>query len=384
MVWMRPSVRPALSLLMSTLVRRLYLHVPFCARECPYCGFYKHTPGRLASTDFIDALLAELSLRLETVQMIPESIFMGGGTPSLLSRSHWLRLASGLADRIDLAAVREWTLEANPRTFDAAKAEAFRAAGVNRVSLGVQSWAPRTLATLGRDHTPDQAREAWRMLRGAGFNNLSLDLMFSIPGETAEEWQQSLDETLALTPDHLSCYNLTYEEDTAFLTRHLAGELDVDPDRDADRYLETLNRLETSGFIHYEVSNWARPGKESRHNAAYWRGEDYLGIGPGAVSTINGQRWKTLPDTAAYTRAALSGENVRTEVEDLTAEDLRLEALGTRLRTIEGAPESLVKPSAAEEVALLVAEGFLKRRERRLLLTRRGMPLVDSIVGRLV
>jgi len=358
----------------------LYLHIPFCHHLCPYCGFYKHTPGRLANRDFVDALLAETDLR-GAAGLAPKTVYFGGGTPSLLSPSLLGRLMLGLKSRFDLSAVEEWTLEANPATFDLDKARLMRELGVDRISLGVQSFSTSTLATLGRDHTPDDAVEAFETLREAGFGNLSLDLMFSIPGQDLASWRKDLDRAVALAPEHVSAYNLTYEEDTEFLARHERGELDADEDRDATLFLEAIDTLGGAGFSHYEISNHARPGFESRHNRAYWSGADYLGLGPGAVSTISGVRWKSLPDTAAYVRALQAGIDPRVEVETLTEEDRRLEALAMRLRTREGAPLELL-PSL-DPLESLLEEGWIEVRSGHVILTRSGKALADPIAVRL-
>lgn len=359
----------------------LYLHIPFCHHLCPYCGFYKHTPGNLANRAFVDAILAEADRRGAS-SLAPETVYLGGGTPSLLSPTLLERLLRGLADHFDLSQVAEYTMEANPATYDLEKARLMRGLGVDRISLGVQSFQASVLKTLGRDHSPEDAIAAFQTLRDAGFTNLSLDLMFSIPGQDAALWQADLDQAIALAPEHFSAYNLTYEEDTEFLTKHQKGELDSDEDRDATLFYEAIDRLEAAGYTHYEISNYARPGFESRHNRAYWAGADYLGLGPGAVSTMNGERWKTLPDTAAYVRATQSGIDTRVEIEVLTEEDRRLEAVAMRLRTQEGAPLDLL-PSP-DPVESLIQEGWVLVENDHVRLTRDGKALADPIAGMLV
>jgi oxygen-independent coproporphyrinogen-3 oxidase len=205
------------------MLHHLYVHIPFCHRICPYCSFYKHTPGASDLEAFVDALLMELDTHQAATSIRPETIYFGGGTPTFLSRTHMERFLRGLRDRLDLTGLREWTMEANPATYDIGKAELMRELGVTRVSLGVQSWLPDELKLLGRDHAPDDAVEAFGVLREAGIGSVSVDLMFSLPGQSVEDWRLSLERTLALGPDHISAYNLTYEEDTEFMARFQRG-----------------------------------------------------------------------------------------------------------------------------------------------------------------
>ena len=360
------------------MVHHLYVHVPFCHHICPYCAFYKHTPGRLANRAFVDAILAEAELRVAELDCQLETIYFGGGTPSLLSSRNLERLCLGLVEIFASPEIREWTIEANPATFDLKKARIIRQLGVDRVSLGVQSFQPEILRVLGRDHVADEAMAAYHDLRRAGFENVSIDQMFSIPGQSAEMWRRDLEQVSELNPEHVSCYNLTYEEDTEFLRRHKSGELDDDEDRNADFFYRAIDHLESAGFRHYEISNYARSGYESRHNRAYWSGADYLGLGPGAVSTVAGTRWKTIPDTAAYMAAV----DTRTEVEQLSEEDLRLEAIALQLRTSSGVSTGLVKEPAPVES--LIQQGLVGEKDGRIFLTREGKALADPVTAMLV
>ncbi len=360
----------------------LYLHIPFCHHICPYCGFYKHKPGNLANRDFVDAILTEAKVRCAGEQLSPKTVYFGGGTPSLLSPALLERLMRGLADHFDLRDAAEWTLEANPATFDVEKAILMRELGANRISLGIQSFQTPILRELGRDHTPADAIAAYDILRQAEFENVSIDLMFSIPGQTTALWQADLEQAVSLQPEHFSAYNLTYEEDTEFLTRHQIGELDSNEDRDADLFYLAIDFLASSGYGHYEISNYARPGFESQHNRSYWAGADYLGLGPGAVSTIKGQRWKTLPDTAAYMRASHAGLDTRTDIENLSDEDRRTEAIALRLRTREGLPMRLL-PSL-DPLGSLIQQGLVEEDGEYLVLTRAGKALADPIAAELV
>ncbi len=360
----------------------LYIHIPFCQHICPYCGFYKHQPGKLANRAFIEALLSEAKQRADSVSTPIQTVYFGGGTPSLLSPTHLSLLCEGLHDVFDLGAVSEWTLEANPATFDLSKAQLMRQLGANRISLGIQSFQAPTLETLGRDHSRDDAIGAYEILREAGFDNVSIDLMFSIPGQTEALWQADLDQAVSLDPNHISAYNLTYEEDTEFLKRHQQGELDSDEERDAVSFYRAIDFLEESGYRHYEISNYAKPGHESQHNQSYWHGADYLGLGPGAVSTLAGERWKTIPDTAAYVRASQSGLDTRTDIEILSDEDRRIEAIALQLRTSKGLPIDRVPlPNSVEA---LTEQGLIVEKDGRLILTREGKALADPIAAALV
>ena len=353
------------------MIRHLYIHIPFCHRICPYCSFYKHTPGNTDQDAFVRAILGELAFRQETLELEikPTTIYLGGGTPSLLSEKHLAALLGGLADSLDLSELQEWSLEANPATFGASKARLMRDHRITRVSLGVQSFDPAVLKTLGRDHSPAEAAEAYQHLRDAGIPSVSIDLMFSIPGQSLESWSATLEAAIALAPDHLSAYNLTYEEDTAFFEQLKAGTFSASDDRDADHYHHAAAQLTKLGYEHYEISNYAKPGHRSLHNQSYWQGHDYLGLGPGAVSTIRPHRWTNIPDTAAY---ALR-KNPTHESEALTPEDFTLERIALLLRTSEGLP--LTYLSAAPEIPTELATTTATH----IILTEKGRPLADEI-----
>lgn len=362
----------------------LYLHIPFCHRICPYCSFFKHTPGKTAVGAFVEALLAEAAARLPACAGPPRSLYLGGGTPSMLSPRHLQRLFDGLHQLVDFSALDEVTLEANPATFDLAKARLFAACGVSRVSLGIQSFAPHVLSTLGREHDPPQAREAVAILRRAGIAEVNIDLMFSIPGQTAEDWHATLAEALALAPEHISAYNLSYEEDTAFFESLRRGEVRCDEDRDASMFHLADTLLGTAGYDHYETSNYARGGCYSSHNRGYWRGEDYLGLGPSAVSTLAGTRHVNVAHTERYTAMVGSLGNAVVTSEPLTAEANRIERIALGLRTSEGIALDWLDPAARVRAAHLAAEGLAVLTAERLVLAGRGRALVDPIAAELV
>ncbi len=373
----------------------LYLHIPFCHRICPYCSFYKHTPGGTPIGEFVEALgteaigrrgLQPLGTGLASAKGVtnPFSIYLGGGTPSMLSPKHLTALFTSIRNTFDLSETSEITLEANPATFDLAKAELFRSLGVTRVSLGIQSFSPHVLETLGREHSPEEASESVAILRAAGIPSVNIDLMFSIPGQSLADWESTLRHAVSLKPEHISAYNLTYEEDTTFFESLKNGTYAENEDKDADHYHLAEEILTAAGFDHYETSNYAQPGHHSQHNQGYWEGADYLGLGPSAVSTIGGVREKNVPDTAAYIRQVRSIGNAIHETEALTSAQRRIELIALGLRTTRGIPLELLDAASLEKAKALAAESLLNIGETRIHLTQLGRPLVDPIAAELI
>jgi oxygen-independent coproporphyrinogen-3 oxidase len=377
----------------------LYVHIPFCHRICPYCSFHKHTPGATPIGRFVEALLTEARHRLPAADPPPRAdargtvrtLYLGGGTPSMLSPSHLRRLFGGLAAELDFEALDEVTLEANPATFDLAKAGLFRELGIRRVSLGIQSFAPHVLRTLGREHDPQQAAESVRLLRRAGMPSVNVDLMFSVPGLSLGDWRRTLESAIALGPDHVSAYNLTYEEDTAFFESLRRGDMDLDEDRDAEQFHLAHELLTAAGYEHYETSNYARPGHRSTHNHGYWNGEDYLGLGPSAVSTaaappapsapaVPAVRHTNIADTDRYVRMVEQVGHAIVGSEHLTTDQLRLERLALLLRTVEGVPLGLLDDA---DPAPLLEQGLARIENERLVLSEAGAALVDPIAAQL-
>lgn len=363
----------------------LYLHIPFCHRVCPYCSFYKHTPGDTPIAAFIEAIAIEAKSRLRDLPR-PRTIYLGGGTPSMLSPTHLRRLFSALQEACHgLDGIEEITFEANPATFDTQKARIFRELGVSRVSLGIQSFAPHVLDTLGREHTPQQANAAIAILRDAEIPSINIDLMFSIPGQSNADWQDTLHQSLALNPDHISAYNLTYEEDTAFFESLRRGDMHEDEDVDAHQFHLAREILTTAGFDHYETSNYARPGHHSQHNQGYWAGEDYLGLGPGAVGTIHGTRTRNIPDTKKYIEMIHSIGHATTESEILDAEALRIERIALGLRTHHGINLDLLSPNGRTRAAALATDGIAEITPNgQFILLDNGRALVDPIAAELI
>ncbi len=302
----------------------------------------------------------------------------------MLSPGHLSRLFTALHASLDFSQLDEVTLEANPATFDLAKARLFRELGVTRVSLGIQSFTPHVLATLGREHSVAQASEAVHLLRQAGIPSVNIDLMFSIPGQSKDDWQATLDHAITLKPDHISAYNLTYEEDTAFFESLRRGEMRENEDHDAEFFHLADEQLSAAGFDHYETSNYARPGHHSSHNQGYWHGEDYLGLGPSAVSTLDGIRWKNIADTARYVAQVSSLGHALSESEPLDAEARRLERIALGLRTRDGISLQLLSPESRQRAAHLAAEGLARIDSDQLILIHHGRALVDPIAAELI
>lgn len=333
----------------------------------------------------VDSLLAELDRHLEKgVGLELETIYFGGGTPTLLGKGLLQRLLSGLHERLDLRCLQEWCVEANPMTFDTEKARLLKSSGVTRISLGVQSWQPHFLEILGRDHSPEEASQSYGVLVEAGLETVNVDLMFSLPGQTLDDWRRDLETTLALEPKHVSAYNLTYEEDTAFFDRLGTQGFGDDEERNADLFYEADRYLSEAGFRHYEISNYARPGHESRHNRAYWEGKDYLGLGPSAVSTVNGRRWKNVADTNAYVSLLRGGKTLIEESESLGPAETHNERVALLLRTSEGLPASILDLSLRPRAEALMQEGVLELSGGRYRLRPSSRALVDPVAAELM
>jgi oxygen-independent coproporphyrinogen III oxidase len=364
---------------MEDVLQHLYVHIPFCPKICPYCSFYKEASDRNKTQAFLDSILIELDLRLEEISgRSPETIFFGGGTPSALSVKQLAFLLNGLRGRLDLSNLHEWTLEMNPATVSLEKAKMLRDSGINRISMGVQSWNSKILETLGRVHSAEQAERSFEILRKAGFSNPNLDLIFGVPGQSAFEWKETLEKTISLGPEHISAYCLTYEEDTEFFRRFSQGELTQNVEQDATLFEVTMRILEETGYRQYEISNYARAGFECLHNLGYWQGDDYIGLGPSAFSTVGARRWKNTPDTSQYVAQIQAAVEPIAFEETLSREIRQAERIAFGLRTSAGVPESEVA-AWPEEIASLSSEGYLERAGNRVRLTSKGRMVADSV-----
>ena len=372
-----------------------YVHVPFCTTRCGYCDFNTYTsdelgPGASRST-YADQVVAEVRLARRVLgdHDVPvSSVFVGGGTPTLLPPGDLGRVLAAVRDEFGLVAGAEVTTEANPDSVTAASLEALRADGFTRMSFGMQSAAPHVLAVLERTHTPGRAIAAVAEARAAGFEHVNLDLIYATPGETEADFAASLSAAVGSGADHVSAYSLIVEDGTRLAARIRRGELpDVDDDVAADRYLQADAALTAAGLRWYEVSNWARPGGECRHNLAYWHGDDWWGAGPGAHSHVGGVRWWNVRHPAAYAARLAAGESPAQAREVLSAEDRRVEDVLLRVRLREGLPLARLGAAGLAAASRAVSDGLAEGTayaEGRLVLTLRGRLLADALVRDLV
>jgi oxygen-independent coproporphyrinogen-3 oxidase len=360
----------------------LYLHVPFCLTRCGYCDFNTYTDlGGLQAT-YADAAIAEVRLArqvLGDVDLPVQTVFVGGGTPTLLPAADLVRVLRAVDDCFGLAPGAEVTTEANPDSVDPASLAALREGGYTRVSLGMQSAVEHVLAVLDRTHTPGRPQQAVREAYAAGFEQVSLDLIYGTPGESDADWQRSLDAVQAAGPTHVSAYALIVEEGTRLGRRVARGELPA-PDDDvlADRYLMAEEALDLPW---YEVSNWGEP---CRHNLAYWRGHDWWGVGPGSHSHVGGVRWWNGKHPAAYAAALAAGRSPAAGREVLDDEDRRVERVLLELRLREGLPLDVLRPDGLAAAHRHAADGLLTLDGDRAVLTLRGRLLADAVVRDLV
>ena len=364
-----------------TGAKHLYLHIPFCLQICPYCSFYKDLAGPGKADPLVEAVIREAELFGN--RCAPRTVFIGGGTPTALSVTQLERLFAGLQRHLDFTNTEEFTIEMNPATVTTRKAELLRGFGLNRVSMGVQSWDPDLLKVLGRVHDADQVRRSFAILRETGFDNLNLDLIYGVPGQSLAQWEDSIRQTVALGPEHISAYCLTYEEDTEYFERMTRGEFREDVESDAGFFERGVEMLSAAGYGQYEISNYARPGRECRHNLAYWEGADYLGLGPSAWSTIGERRWQNVPDTAAYVQAVQAGVRPLRNEEILPATTREAENIAFGLRMNTG-----IDPARLAErhdlITGLREEGLLEDHGPRVRLTPRGRLLADEIAAELM
>ncbi|MFA5114325.1 MAG: radical SAM family heme chaperone HemW [Candidatus Margulisiibacteriota bacterium] len=362
----------------------LYVHIPFCKRKCNYCDFVSYAGKEALIDAYVNALVRELGTK-ELGTGGPETIFFGGGTPTLLEPRHFEQIIKTVAavfrppsrnGDLKVAATSEITIEANPGTADKAKLKALRALGINRLSIGVQSFNDRHLTMLGRVHDSATAKRFYQDARAAGFENINLDLIFALPGQTLAEWKADLRQALELDPEHLSVYNLQIEEGTPFAGKFTKADEEVE----LAMYEAAIDTLTAAGYKHYEISNFAKPGRECQHNLVYWRNGNYLGVGAGAHSHVNGQRWSNPNCLEEYLSRVASHE---LRVSDPETRDPRPETIFLGLRLLDGLAQEHFN-GFEREVKELIADGLLTADGSNYKLTRKGLYLGNLVFAKFV
>jgi oxygen-independent coproporphyrinogen-3 oxidase len=364
----------------------IYVHIPYCIKRCGYCDFNTYTPSELqdgatleiVSNDYIDAVLRELEAA--PTDLVP-TIFFGGGTPSLLPAHDLGRVIAAIKARNGLTADCEITLEANPDSVTAEKLAEYLQVGFNRISFGMQSAKPHVLAALDRTHNPANVEKAITMARAAGFKSISVDLIYGTPGESLEDWRETVENALALDIDHISAYALIVETGTKLAAQIKRGELTMpNDDLMADMYLLVDQMCEAKGLTWYELSNWSKPGHQCRHNIAYWENKNWWGLGPGAHSHIDAKRFWNVKHPTTYKQKVFAGETPILESEQLTAEQIKDESILLGIRMRDGLQVELLEPHQLEVLAVYRENGFIKLHEDRVILSPAGRLIADRIV----
>ena len=363
-----------------------YVHIPYCIKRCGYCDFNTYTPSELqdgatleiVSADYIDAVVQEL----KSAPKDPVStIFFGGGTPSLLPAHDLGQVIAAIKARNGLTADCEITLEANPDSVTAEKLAEYLHVGFNRISFGMQSAKPHVLAALDRTHNPANVEKAITMARAAGFQSISVDLIYGTPGESLQDWQDTVEAALSLDIDHISAYALIVETGTKLAAQIKRGDLTMpNDDLMADMYLLVDQMCEAKGLTWYELSNWSKPGHQCRHNIAYWEHKNWWGLGPGAHSHIDARRFWNVKHPTTYKQKVFAGESPVLESEQLTAEQIKDESILLGIRMRDGLQIELLEPHQMEVLAVYRENGFIQLHEDRVILSPAGRLIADRIV----
>ena len=370
----------------------IYIHIPFCRSKCDYCDFYSLAGRDDRMDQYQKALLSHIKETAPLAQDFPvDTIYIGGGTPSYYGAKRLKELLGVIRKLYKVEKDAEVTVECNPDSVDVKSLKILRKAGVNRLSMGMQSANACELERIHRIHTPQPVNEAATAARKAGFTNLSLDLIYGLPGQTMDSWKATVEHALSLIPQHLSCYGLKVEEGTPLAARVAQGEILPDDDQQADLYLWTVGRLERAGYPQYEISNFAKPGFASRHNLRYWLTQPYIGFGPGAHSDFGGRRYSFVRDLDAYIQGVLQGGDIIDESEIIPKRERCGEYLMLRLRTVQGINEQEYRSTYFMDFAPLQArleqfraQGWAEQTDGRWHFTPKGFLLSNQLIGDLL
>ena len=370
----------------------VYIHYPFCTRKCFYCDFYS-VNAPTSQSDYIDVLCREIEMRREGLeQPLLSTLFIGGGTPSLMSGKDMEKIMYALHSNFNFADDAELSMESNPASLDLQNLKDYRSAGINRLSIGIQSFIAEELKFLQRLHSPNEAEAAFEAARKAGFDNINIDLMFSVPGQTRDSLKYSLDKAIRIAPAHISAYSLIYEQGTPLYKAAEAGTVSrVDNDNDAENYELVIDTLTTAGYEQYEVSNFAQPGKQCRHNLKYWSGEEYYAFGPAAHGYINNTRYANIRNLTKYTEMIQSDELPTESSEILTTENKLAEAIFLGLRSgglnwqkFRDQFDIDIKSASNKLLNELIKGNYAKINETGIKLLKKGYMISDNIAVKII
>ena len=370
----------------------IYIHIPFCKQRCNYCAFYSSTLYNIKE-EYADAVCKELLMRKEYIKGEEiNTIYFGGGTPSTLPTTLLQKICDTIYKNYSVCSNAEVTIECNPDDLTEEFLTVLRQLPFNRISMGVQSFSDRQLKRLGRRHNAEKARRAVGNARAAGYKNISIDLMFALPGSTIEEWEESINEAISLNPEHISAYNLMYEEDTPLHRALQRGDFEeLSEEENVEQFRMLIKRMKEAGYCHYEISNFAKPGYESRHNSSYWNDTAYIGCGAAAHSYNGDSREWNISDIKEYIKG-IESNNRNYEIEHLTEEERYNDAILTRLRTSDGIPLAWMKNKFSQRLNSYMLNaakkhieyGNIKKTDETLSLTEKGIFISDAVIRDLI
>ena len=370
----------------------IYIHIPFCKQRCNYCAFYSSTLYNIKE-EYADAVCKELLMRKEYIKGEEiKTIYFGGGTPSTLPITLLQKICDTIYKNYSVCSNAEITIECNPDDLTEEFLAVLRQLPFNRISMGVQSFSDRQLKRLGRRHNAEKARRAVGNARAAGYKNISIDLMFALPGSTIEEWEESINEAISLNPEHISAYNLMYEEDTPLHRALQRGDFEeLSEEENVEQFRMLIKRMKEAGYCHYEISNFAKPGYESRHNSSYWNDTAYIGCGAAAHSYNGDSREWNISDIKEYIKG-IESNNRNYEIEHLTEEERYNDAILTRLRTSDGIPLAWMKNKFSQRLNSYMLNaakkhieyGNIKKTDETLSLTEKGIFISDAVIRDLI